>query len=303
MSTTDAFTIQDVWTSVSDFPFIRYDAASFTIGDKVYVGTGQGDGDRGNNTRQGDLWEYNTSTDTWSQKADYTNGLEVAGAVSFAIGNKGYMGTGTFSNGTLRNFREYDPNTNNWTVITSYPTFTGAAVAFAIGNKGYVGTGASGSDANKFWEYDPNTDTWTQKADIGGGARFRAFAFSTGGKGYIGGGSFSGTEYDDFWEYDPTTDTWAQKADFGGGVITNAAAFGAAGKGYVGTGSGGENFILSLWEYNPEDNTWTERAEYPGGGRSAAIGFSVDDVGYIGTGVDGAVNGLKSMYKYQPVTN
>ena len=40
-----------------------------------------------------DFWEYDPSTNTWTQKADF-GGTARNWAVGFSIGNKGYIGTG-----------------------------------------------------------------------------------------------------------------------------------------------------------------------------------------------------------------
>lgn len=49
----------------------------------------------------------------WTQKADFA-GSPAWGAVSFSIGNKGYMGTGETSSGFSNEFWEYDPLTDTW---------------------------------------------------------------------------------------------------------------------------------------------------------------------------------------------
>jgi N-acetylneuraminic acid mutarotase len=107
-------------------------------------------------------------------------------------------------------------------------------VGFSIDGKGYIGTGEDLNNVfNDFWEYDPSTDAWTEKANVGGTARWAAVGFSIGSKGYIGTGS--GT-HEDFWEYDPGIDTWTQKANFGGGGRYSATGFSIGSKGYMGTG-------------------------------------------------------------------
>jgi N-acetylneuraminic acid mutarotase len=81
--------------------------------------------------------------DNWNRVADF-GGEGRRSAVSFSIGNKGYMGTG-YSPATSSykdDFWEYDPATNAWTQkanLGGRPR--NGAVGFAIGNKGYIGTG------------------------------------------------------------------------------------------------------------------------------------------------------------------
>lgn len=156
---------------------------------------------------------------TWTQKADF-GGIARAGAVSFSIGTKGYVGTGS----NRKDFWEYDPLTDTWTQKADFGgSETSSTVGFSIGTKGYIET-----DGNEFWEYDPAANSWTRKADFGGTARSAAVGFSIGAKGYIGTGDaglFNAIPLKDFWEYDPATNTWTQKADLGGKARFRATGF------------------------------------------------------------------------------
>jgi hypothetical protein len=140
-------------------------------------------------------------------------------------------------------------------------------------------------------------NTWSQKADLGGGARFYAVGFSIGSKGYIGTGFYSQEVRDckDFWEYDPAANTWTQKADFGGTARDSAVGFSIGSKGYIGTG-----FYKDFWEYDPAANTWTQKADFGGTARGFAVGFSIGSKGYIGTGQDNKWNFLKDFWEYDP---
>lgn len=157
-------------------------------------------------------------TDLWVQKNDLCyNAANVPeltpreGAVSFSIGNKGYLGTGIddISPYYKKDFREYDPNGNTWTQKADFEgTARSSAVGLSIGNKGYIGTGLSGNYPDyiyykDFWEYHPDANSWTKKADFGGTACSGAVGFSIGNKGYLGTGFNNGAFYKDFWEYDP----------------------------------------------------------------------------------------------------
>jgi hypothetical protein len=90
-------------------------------------------------------------------------------AVSFSIGNKGYIGTGVFWDESYtytyyKDLWEYDPITDAWTKKSDFGgTARNGSAGFAIGNKGYIGTGATGAGASfykkDFWEYEPGADT------------------------------------------------------------------------------------------------------------------------------------------------
>jgi N-acetylneuraminic acid mutarotase len=46
-----------------------------------------------------ELWEYNPTTDTWSQKANFP-GVARDNAKSFVIGDTAFVGTGTYGSGS-----------------------------------------------------------------------------------------------------------------------------------------------------------------------------------------------------------
>ena len=202
----------NVWTQKSSFGGIpRSQAVGFSIGSKGYIGTGNDN--NGSNGRKNDFWEYDPSTDLWTQKTNFGGGARDL-AVGFSIASKGYIGTGTASSSAFKNdFWEYDPFSDTWTQKTNFEG--GArrdAVGFSIGSKGYIGTGflydGSNNNYNDFWEYDPSTDGWIQKTNLSGTVRSEAIGLSIGSKGYIGTGYYFGY-YNDFWEYasacDPNT--------------------------------------------------------------------------------------------------
>ena len=291
---------QNTWTQKADFGGIaRSSAATFSIGDKGYLGTGC---TPTVSILFKDFWEYDPATDTWTQKADFGGG-ERAAAVGLSINGKGYIGTGFSGSfwGTYYNdFWEYDPVTNVWTKKADFGGVPRSeAGGFTIGDKGYIGTGFTytiGEYYSDFWEYDPASDVWTKKADFGGGDWADPTTFSIDNKGYMGTGWKNGLSAK-FYEYDPATDTWTQKANYGGGAIQYSVGFSIGSKGYIGTGVGSAVF----YEYDPDLNMWTKKADYGGGGVNVASGFSIGNKGYIGTGQTNVA--LKSFWEYTPDCN
>src|SRR5262249_35499108 len=106
-------------------------------------------------------WEYNPSADLWLQKSSImtpSQSLELP--VSFVIGNKAYVGTGTIDNGVQTNqIWEYaPPSTSNIyqqlnpyspTTETSSVTdagWTSAGTSLYNSNSGNVGIGTSSPD-------------------------------------------------------------------------------------------------------------------------------------------------------------
>ena len=235
---------------------------------------------------------------TWTRKADF-GGTARQGAIGFSIGNKGYMGTGEYTN----DLWEFTPGAGvmggTWTQKAYFggTVVRGGAVGFSIGTNGYVATGYGGiintqaHPLNDFWKFDSINNVWTQLGNFPGTARYSAVSFSIGTKGYVGTGY--GTQLlKDFWEYDSNNDTWTQKADFGGTARRNAVGFSIGNKGYIGTGSDGNGIgRKDFWEYNPTTNIWTQKADVGGVARTNATGFSIGTKGYLGTGNTGGVGG------------
>ncbi len=276
----------DTWTQKAAFGGVkRRDATGFRILNKGYIGLGFWT-DNSYHIHK-DFWEYDPTSDIWTQKQDFP-GTERYDAPGFSVGGKGYVGTGYHDD-----FYEFDPLANIWlkkAQFTNSDRF--GAIGFSIGTKGYIGTGRklnTVSLLSDFWEYDYVTDSWTQKANFSGSYRRDATGFSIGGKGYIGTGLDNvGHLHNDFWEYDPATDIWTKKADFPGEIRQQATGFNIGNKGYIGTGMYyTQNQIFNdFWEYNPATDIWTKKADFGGSERWSATGFSIGGKGYIGTGID-----------------
>jgi N-acetylneuraminic acid mutarotase len=202
----------NAWTQKADVPGVsgrgRFYAAGFSINSLGYIVAGT---DRVDDLST--LNEYNPSTNTWSQKADYPgNGKRLP--VAIVVGSKGYVGTGNDNTQTYKDdFWEYNQATNTWGKKANFGGgVRGGAVGFAIGANMYIGTGSVGpalSDLkNDFWRYNSVTDTWKRLADFGGTARNTAIGFAIDSKGYIGTGgayisSTSGVYTKDIWEFTP----------------------------------------------------------------------------------------------------
>ena len=282
-----------------------------------------------------DLGRYYVRTaDYWTKRADVPDfdlvdnkGRMTASA--FSIGEKGYLGIGDSRTKFPNDFWEFtqasgSPSNNGiWSAKQFLPGSAGlrGAVSFSIGGKGYFGTGDARVEKNThyltdhFWEYDAVNDTWTQKANVGGGARFLGSGFSIGNKGYIGFGENSaGTLLSDFWEYDRETNSWTQKksAGFPSASLqapkgrTYSVSFSIGNNGYISTGliKNGSNlvFLDDIWEFNPIGiGTWTQKTAFPGGARYGAVGFNIGCKGYLGTGI--LVNGTykKDFWAFDPL--
>lgn len=249
----------NTWTQKADFPAgVRMGATAFSIGSKIYVGSGSYTPGNFGWLWYNDLWAFDPSNNTWTQKASYSGHTRYL-AVGFSIGGKGYLGTGSYRQDRTdvahyyNDFWEYDTLSDSWTQKANVPQQgRTSATGFSIGSKGYIGFGFYYYDTrlNDFWEYDPSAGTWTQKTSFPGIQRYGANGFGIGDKGYVGNG-FYYSPLNDFWQYDPAMDSWSQKPDVGGGGRGQGIGFSIGDKGYMGLGSNSSSALSDIWEYTP----------------------------------------------------
>jgi len=195
----------DTWIIKSDFPAGgRMMGVAFAIGDYGYIGTGYDS----QTIYHNDLWEYNSITDEWTEKASF--GEPRVCGVGFSINGKGYIGLGSINNNETNDFWEYNPLINMWTEINSFPGVgRNTAVGLVADSKGYIITG--GNDESMmpvdFWEFDPLTRGWIQRMDFPGPARGSAAGFSIEDSFFITTGSalVKPEIYNDCWEYSPSS--------------------------------------------------------------------------------------------------
>lgn len=299
---------QGVWSPRASFPALaRTDAISFSVGKYGYIGLG--DNVNSSPWSYHDLWQFNPSTNTWVQKANFP-GLIRFNAATFVIGHKAYIVTGYDSDyDALTECWEYDANADTWTQKNNFPGHErGAAVGFAIGNKGFIGTGIDTIFYNDIWEYDTASDTWTQKANFPGIPRYYASSFAVGGSAYI---CFGAIEYinagiftNDIWKYDTASDTWTQKTTYPAGISLQCLnGFVIGNNIYIGIGQDSTAKCYQwFWKYNTLNDTWTQQASFPGAPRDLASSFAIGDTGYLGSGTDQNPFYYGDFYKFYPDT-
>lgn len=237
---------------------------------------------------------------TWTQKADIPVTIPRYGAVGFAIGIKGYVGTMQDFGGGNYDFWEWDSQSNLW---TSKSSFTNGAItyaaSFSIDSLGYV------VNVNDTWEYSAATNMWTQKANFPGAGRVRASSFTIDSLGYVGLGIGSGYPVD-LWQYSPKTNIWKQLANFPGCSRYGATGLGIGSKGYVfcGWDTCIKLYTSEVWEYAPSTDTWVQKLNFPSIPRELLSGFSINGIGYLGTGYTGIVPlAAKDFWEYIPATD
>jgi N-acetylneuraminic acid mutarotase len=312
------------WITRADFGGdARSQAASFVIGDTAYVGTGFVGVNVGGNAK--DFWSYDPVKDNWSQVASlidpanpYGHNLARTGAVGFAIGNMGYICTGSDSLYQLvQDLWAFDPSHNTWAPKAPFPGQGRLfAVAFSLKGFGFVGSGNNGTNGNgsnlsDFYKYDPNGDSWSPISSIKD-KRSQAIAFVINDSAYVVTGkssSESGLVSSKMFVYDVDHDTWFAKSDIKNStdfsydddyttlMRSGGVGFVMNGKGYITAGT-----VQNTWEYDPINDRWTEKTAFDGASRTFAVGFTVKrngkDVGYITTGTGSQV--LEDMKEFNP---
>lgn len=259
------------WFERSDFGAVgRHRATAMTIGNKGYAGIGHTNG-TGTNIVYKDWWQYDPSSNSWTQKADYP--VPNYAAISFATDTKGYIGGGTMLSSE---FYEYDPQLNTWVAIANCPMNMADQTAFAINNKGYAFEG------NQCVEYNPANNMWTMK---------NAMPFSVGiwSSSFVIGGSAFVKSNNELYEYKASVDSWIARAPFPGVSTAGSSAFALDEKGYVVSGYIGvlSELTKEVWEFNPGNNTWVQLEDFEGSARRFSCGITIQNRGYFGLGTNG----------------
>ena len=276
------------WLRLADYPGLgKGGLGAVSIGNYAYVGLGTA----GNSLGRTDWYQYDPSSDTWTQMASCPSALGIYSVVSLSIAGKAYIITAALTTGLSNANWEYDPVSNTWTARANFPGVARTNCAgFVIGTKGYVGTGyGGGTTHNDFYEYDQPTNTWTAKASLPAPTRSGASAFSVGNKGYLGMGNNTNStaNFRDFYEYDPVTNAWSQKADFPLPYISNTVCYGGTSSGFALCGyyyqSPGitHNPLNTLYKYDPVLDEWSLSGTFCGLPRGYAGAFSIGNDIYI----------------------
>ena len=165
----------------------RQSAIGFSINGKGYIGGGRVL--NGSVLAPGaDLWEYDPTTDTWTQKNNMGCGTRY-GAASFSLGDRGYIGAGWMQSGVvMKDFWQYNPANDTWMKKADFMgTPREGAIGFGIGNKCYIGMGYDSDDTKDLYEYDTTANTWTQKYSLSGSPQGVSFSFCNWEQGLCSG--------------------------------------------------------------------------------------------------------------------
>ncbi|MBN8676785.1 MAG: T9SS type A sorting domain-containing protein [Chitinophagales bacterium] len=240
------------------------------------------------------LWNSQLAfSQTWTQKASLPDSaLARHHPVTFSIGGYGYLLGGTsMQNPYLSDFYRYDPVTDQWEALPSFPGPPRSyAYAVVYNDKAYMGFGfGPTSDMTDLWEFDPATGVWTEKTPCDCDGRGHPALVEADGKIFVGAGGSAMGNLNDFWEYDIATDTWTQRPDFPSHKRHHPYHFSLNNLVYIAFGHGsvnigGSTIYNDLHRYDPQTNTWERMADFPGEKRVAGTQFSLNGKGYVLSG-------------------
>lgn len=207
----------DTWTQLAAFPGgNRNYAIGFSINGKGYISCGY----NGSSANM-EMWEYDATLDSWTQKTSGPTVGRIHPAFS-VVGDRVYLGQGQ-QNGNfmdLDDWYEYNATTDTWTVKTNFMSERHHGAGATVGNTIYVGTGHHLDNMYDDWyAYDATADTWQTKSSFPADGRSAANSVAVGDNVYLmcGEDEINFARFDDFWEYNSITDTWGSLADFPAG--------------------------------------------------------------------------------------
>jgi N-acetylneuraminic acid mutarotase len=279
------------WQQLPDFPgTARDDAAAFSIGNKIYVGTGMEVGWSLTN----DWWCYDTQAGSWSTIAAMP-ATPRQYCVAFTVNDTGYVFGGVDANGALSELWAYYPETGLWAQKASMPAEARyACAAIEAWNYGIVATGmlASGMPTKEAWKYFPATDSWEAMTPVPGPSRHRAVAIQGGGGMLIAGGADStGTALSDAWSYP----VWFETGQYYAQPDLPAPRYEMKGgsqyvMALVGGADSDTTFHADAW--NGSTGNWSTLPSFPGGPRRGGVGAGIaaannwDNTFFFGLGLD-----------------
>ncbi|MEM8897991.1 MAG: kelch repeat-containing protein [Bacteroidota bacterium] len=228
-------------------------------------------------------------------------GNERYGAVSFTIGNKGYVATGKNREGdSFNDLWEFDPKESSWTQKENFPGMARAfAVGFSINGKGYVGFGygENGPYLNDLWEYEPASNTWAEKLSNRDILTFGNAHFVIDGKLHL-------YSIRNAFIYDPDLNQYSPATPFQDDERTLTTGLSMNGNGYIIAGQElvGNRLKNDFWQYRKESDTWIELQEIPGGARDGIAAFPLNNKIFAGLG--GIWGGRDvDFYQFDPTLN
>lgn len=297
-----------VFSKSNEFPASgRKNAFSFAIGDKLYVGTGEGTDETGH-TLLDDFWEYDTKSNSWTEKAKFPLGKFRNGS-AIAYNGKGYVFFGEnliCVPGQACDFiyykkvHAYVPATDSWEEVADLNQIQRAYGGHItlVNNKAMF--------VDSFHAYEVSLDNFRyEKIADPTISISRAAAFKIEDKVYFFGGLDGSVGTVKVLSFDTKSGDWSQLPDFPGDPRYSSSSFSKDGYGYVvggieGIFQGKNKEYKEIWRFDPKDNSWEKVADYPGEGTIEKILQVVNNQVFLGFGTkNNAIRFEKDLWKLE----
>jgi len=200
----------EIWNTIAALPsgMERQYACGFSSGSKGFIFGGKGNG------LLNDLWMYDTTLNTWTQKTSLP-GQGRSGSTCFVINDTAYIIGGIDSlNVAISQVWAYDILNDNWHQKNNLNF--GArwrASSVSQNGKGYLifGKDENGRYCNELVEYNPLSDSWIQISTFPGNGRTYSSLNSIASDLYTFAGLDSfGTYLSELWRYNYSSSSWQQ---------------------------------------------------------------------------------------------
>jgi hypothetical protein len=189
------------WVNLGQLPFSQQNAQyrySFSVIDDLYIGT-----------QNGLLWKYSSDFNTWTQLNN--NPFRPTSAQAFAFDGFGYV-VGYMNSINTYGILKYDHYSDSWVMVADFsdisidnPMFVESnCVIWSMENTVLMLHGRTNS-MSELIEFLPNTNELVFQGNVPLRA-ISSFRFSSGNRGYFGGGRWyighSWSFQNDFWKFD-----------------------------------------------------------------------------------------------------
>ena len=284
----------------------RSSACVTVLDGKAYVFGGR----NSKKTYLNDLWEYDATTDTWTDLGETPLKARV-NASMVAYDGKIYVGLGYAARSAyndssyLRDWWSYVPETKAWTRCANFPdVHTVACVSFVQGEEIYAIYGFGHHYSRDICIYSVANDRWRMLPDNSRRARMRFGGKSAMYEGvlYFGTGYCTDGSLRDWYSVDIRQDRWTSLASIPGKGREFAACtsmkdyiylFG--GRCFGGDMTGGE-VMNSFMRYTPDADRWEWCGTMPNGRAENLIAFTLNGKAYWGLGEDENGKVINSLY-------
>lgn len=247
-----------------------------------------------------------SSVFSWTTETPMGATVAQAVVVGAANGTVYVMGgVATIGYVAVANAYSYNPNTGDWTVLTSMPyAARGAAGAMGHDGKVYVFGGASGSSYTQI--YDPVANSWSLGASMLDGVWEAKAATITNGTIWVVGGEGVAAGY--VQAYNPVADSWFTGTSAPAAIECGAMVAVGDDLYYSGGGVGSYTGTTSFYMYDASAGSWVTTLEPLPAARAAHAMVVGDDgliyvVGGSSDGYNAGADSFSSVVVYDPATD